>query len=68
MDAGHLIAINVTLLYTIFGPLVLVAIYVLFDSLSKPNVPEGNRHPPKGDRKDPALWTDDDLTAHGDRN
>lgn len=67
MDAGHLIAINVTLLYAILGPLVLVAIYVLFDSLAKPNGPESNRQAPQADRKDPALWTDDDLTAHGDR-
>jgi len=67
MDAGHLIAINVTLLYAILGPLVLVAIYVLFDSLSKPGEQEGNRQGPKGDRGDPALWTDDDITAHSDR-
>lgn len=67
MDAGHLIAINVTLLYAILGPLVLVAIYVLFDSLSKPHPPEANRPGPKKNRLDPALWTDDDLTAHNDR-
>lgn len=67
MDAGHLIAINVTLLYAIFGPLVLVAIYVLFDSLSKPHQPEGTPKGANGERRDPALWTDDDLTAHSDR-
>jgi len=67
MDAGHLIAINVTLLYAILGPLVLVAIYVLFDSLAKSGETKGNQQPSKGAQKDPALWTDDELTAHSDR-
>ena len=35
MDAGHLIAIQVSLLYCILGPLVLFAIYVLFDFLAR---------------------------------
>jgi hypothetical protein len=67
MDAGHLIAINVVLLYAILGPLVLVAFYVLFDSLAKPDEPEGNRPGSKENRSDPALWTDDDITAYSDR-
>lgn len=64
MDPGHLIAINVTLLYVIFGPLVLCAIYVLFDALSKPKNPEDQRLDVKVDRKDPALWTEEDIDAH----
>ena len=52
-----LIAIDVTLLYLVMGPLVLFALYVLFDSLGKKR--EGI--PPSKDRKDPALWSDEDI-------
>lgn len=67
MDAGHLIAINVVLLYAIAGPLVLVAIYVLFDSLSKHDEPKGTSQVPKENQLDSALWTDDEITAHTDQ-
>lgn len=63
MDPGHLIAINVTLLYAILGPLVLFAIYVLFDSLSKPGDSDADWKNTAGDLKDPALWTDEDINA-----
>lgn len=47
-------------MYTILGPLVLFAIYVLFDSLSKSTKPHDQNISPK----DPALWTGDDITTH----
>ena len=64
MDPGHLIAVNVTLLYTIFGPLVLCAIYVLFDMLSMSKNPEDQRLDAAADKEDPALWTEEDIDAY----
>ena len=59
-DPGHLIATSFLIMYTILGPLVLFAIYVLFDSLSKSTKPHDQNISPK----DPALWTGDDITTH----
>ena len=60
VNSGILIAIDVTLLYLIMGPLVLYALYVLFDSLGR--IKKENLKPP-GDiaKKDPALWSDEDI-------
>jgi len=68
MGPGPLIAIDVVLLYTILGPLVLFGIYVLFDSLYG----SVRKHPAGtvvvgGDtvgKKDPALWTNDDIDTN----
>ena len=57
MGPGPLIAIDVVLLYTILGPLVLFGIYVLFDSLDA----MGNTKQMGAVQKDPALWTGEDL-------
>ena len=62
MDAGHLIATQVTLLYFVLSPLVLLAIYVLFDALSKPGADAGQQKTVDGN--DPALWTNEDLNTH----
>ena len=62
MDAGHLIATQVTLLYFVLSPLVLLAIYVLFDALSKPGADAAPQETVDG--KNPALWTDEDLNTH----
>jgi hypothetical protein len=59
-NPGLLIAIDLTFLYLIMGPLVLAGIYVLFDYLvragrsmdEKPGTPRG---------KDPVLWTGRDI-------
>lgn len=67
IDSGHLIAINIVLLYAILGPLVLLAIYVLFDTLGRQR---------KTDRKDkssvstkaPALWSKEDVDDFVNRN
>ena len=67
MDTGHLIALHITLLYAILGPLVLFAIYALFDSLSKPGETDANRPDTVTDMKDPALWTDEEINAHLNR-
>lgn len=64
MDAGHLIALQVTVLYTILGPLVLLALYVLFDALAKLGEPKGNRRDGAATTKDPALWTNEDINTH----
>lgn len=67
MDPGHLIAIQVTVLYIILGPLVLLAIYVLFDTLANPKEPDGNRQDGAATVKDPALWTDEDISTQVSR-
>ncbi len=64
MGPGPLIAIDVVLLYTILGPLVLFAIYALFDSLNKPS----NLGQQRKTKKDPALWTIDEIDFHMDQN
>lgn len=61
MGPGPLIAIDVILLYTILGPLVLFGIYVLFDSLDSVD----NQKRGAGVKKDPALWTTGDIEASG---
>ncbi len=58
---GPLIAIDVILLYTILGPLVLFGIYVLFDSLD----PTGKTKLETTINKDPALWTSEEIDAVG---
>ncbi len=62
MDAGHLIATQVTLLYFVLSPLVLLAIYVLFDALSKPGADADLQETVDG--KDPSLWTNEDINTH----
>jgi hypothetical protein len=66
-DPGHLIATYFVLLYTILGPLVLFAIYVLFDFLTKSGRPNGRQPGTPADKSDPALWTTEDINAHLDR-
>ena len=59
LSPGILIAIDVTLLYLVMGPLVLFGLYVLFDSLGrKKEVPHPG--PGKG-KRDPALWSDEEI-------
>lgn len=59
MSAGPLIAINVLLLYTVLGPMVLLGIYTLFDFLGEqaPGISDSAGSSPR----DPALWTQKDL-------
>ena len=61
VGTGPLIAVNVMLLYIILGPVLLFAIYVLFDSLD----PTGRMKKDSASEKDPALWTSDDIDANG---
>ena len=73
LGPGPLIAIDVILLYTIMAPLVLFAIYVLFDSLdqfnkdrfdkNKQGAGPGTIPGTKTDKKDPALLSDEDVEA-----
>ncbi|HGY11331.1 MAG TPA: hypothetical protein ENK36_03090 [Desulfobacterales bacterium] len=67
MGPGPLIAIDVVLLYTIFGPLVLFAIYVLFDSLARPGRPAKKKQGETNGEKDPALWTREDIEVYINR-
>lgn len=66
-DPGHLIATYFVLLYTILGPLVLFAIYVLFDFLAKSGKPTGRQPGTPADKNEPALWTTEDINAHLNR-
>lgn len=59
MSPSALIAVDVILLYTLLGPLVLFAVYVLFDRISKDHRPPGPKAGPS--KKDPALWSDQDI-------
>lgn len=59
MSAGPLIAINVLLLYTVLGPMVLLGIYTLFDFLGEQ--PAGAFGQNASGVKDPSLWTQRDL-------
>lgn len=71
LGPGPLIAIDIVLLYIIIGPLVLFAIYVLFDSLDKENQNQFDQSRQcagretmsgiKTDKKDPALLSDEDV-------
>lgn len=61
MDTGSLIAVNVMLLYIILGPVLLFAIYVLFDSLD----PAGRTKKNTPSEKDPALWTSEEINENG---
>jgi hypothetical protein len=54
MGPAVLIAIDVLLLYALLGPLVLFAVFVLFDHLS---LADRTGTPGTGDTKDPALWS-----------
>lgn len=57
MGTGSLIAIDVLSLYTLFGPLVLLGIYVLFDSLENAPGPSEKNRRTALEKKNPALWT-----------
>lgn len=61
MGPGPLIAIDVVLLYTILGPLVLFGIYVLFDVLSGTGSAVSKKTVNKSKEKPMALWTEQDL-------
>lgn len=64
MGTGPLIAIDVMLLYIIFGPVVLFAIYVLFDAIdSAGKAPTGEAKKEASAEKDPALWASEEIDA-----
>jgi hypothetical protein len=58
MSPSALIAVDVILLYTLLGPLVLFAVYVLFDRISTDDSPGPKAGPSK---KDPALGSARDI-------
>jgi hypothetical protein len=60
LSPGILIAIDVTILYLVMGPLVLYALYVAFDSLGQRKA--GGSKPLGGTvKEDSALWSDEDI-------
>ncbi|MCG8550943.1 MAG: hypothetical protein MI799_11125 [Desulfobacterales bacterium] len=68
LGPGPLIAIGVICLYTILGPLVLFAIYVLLDSLSTPDRPVDKSQDSTIWNKDPALWNNDEIDIYMDQS
>lgn len=66
MGPGPLIAIDVILLYTVLGPLVLFGIYTLFDALIRSGSP-GDPPRPKDKPEDPSLWSAEDIDAYFDK-
>lgn len=66
MGTGPLIAVDVMLLYVILGPVVLLGIYVLFDSLDPAGKgATGKTQKDSASEKDPALWTSEEIDANG---
>ncbi|MEA1969305.1 MAG: hypothetical protein U9N77_13950 [Thermodesulfobacteriota bacterium] len=68
LSPGVLIAIDVTILYAVMGPLVLFGLYVVFDALGRKKDTSGERievysqgRGPGADKKDPALVVDEDI-------
>lgn len=64
MSPSALIAVDVFLLYTLLGPLVLFGVYVLFDFISRENCPGNGVGRTK---TDPALWSEQDIDAFFDQ-
>ena len=68
MRPGPLIAIYVVLLYTFLAPLVLFGIYVLFDTLGRSASGPKKETPGRNiEKKDPAVWTAQDIAAFVDQ-
>ncbi len=63
MSPGFLIVIGVISLYTLFGPLVLLGLYIYFDRLSHQSSSMATQKAMYED-KDPALWTENDVIAY----
>lgn len=61
LSPGILIAIDVTILYLVMGPLVLYALYTAFDFLGRAKEPRLTALMALA-KQDPALWTDEDIT------
>jgi len=61
MSPGHLIAVDVLLLYVLLGPLVLFTTFVLLDSLERKM---DSKFRKLIDKKAPALWTEEDVNVH----
>ena len=62
-NPGVLIAIDLTFLYLIMGPLVLVGVYVLFDYFIRDDSAEETAVRKKAHPldQDPAFWTEKDI-------
>lgn len=61
-DPLTLIATYTIGLYVIVGPLILLAIYALFDALSRPTPPAPQQPAPPP--LDPALWTAAEVSQY----
>ena len=69
MRPGPLIAIYVLLLYTFLAPLVLFSIFVLFDALGRADTrKKTGKIGPNLWKKDPAVWTTQDIAAFVDQS
>lgn len=56
MGPGPLIAIDVVLLYALLGPLVLLGVYVLLESVTGTELSGDNFKVGTGLKADPSLW------------
>ncbi len=63
-DPGTLIAVSVILLYTLLGPVVLFAVYVLFDHMNRK---QDNQTVLPDHKKNTALWTREEVNAFLDQ-
>lgn len=58
------IAAGVAAIYTLFGPLVLLGIYIFLTRLAEGGSRNKPRKKPRPEEKDPAVWTPDDSRQY----
>ena len=56
LNTGLIIAIGVVAIYVLFGPLVLLGIYMFIDHLAEGNRPWPDQTKTATEKKDPAIW------------
>lgn len=69
LDTKSLIAVYVTALYVFLAPVVLFGVFVLFDILGRTS-PGGSKSKSMQtlrEKKDPAVWTAQDIAAFVDQ-
>ena len=64
MGPAPLIAIDMFLMYTLLGPVILFAVHVMVDRIGRETGPDPDRD---FTRKDPALWSSREIDAFLDQ-
>ncbi|MFO7883886.1 MAG: hypothetical protein R6U68_03610 [Desulfobacteraceae bacterium] len=69
LDTKALIAVYVTTLYVFLAPVVLFGVFVLFDVLGRTDTGGSKGKPGHNlrEKKDPAVWTAQDIAAFVDQ-